>query len=59
MNLEEIVPIRIIHFDPVRREIVKKESELWENCLTYNPPPQYFDVGYVYAPYFPVQVKHD
>lgn len=55
MKLEELVPVRIIHFDPVIRKIVEpKNSEF--NCLAIgNPTPQFFDLGYVYYPYVPKQ----
>lgn len=49
----DLLPVQIIHFDPVRREIVRKESCDWRLLCVDNPPPQFFDPGYFYAPYIP------
>jgi hypothetical protein len=51
MKLDELVPVQIIRFDPVKREIVKPEKDL--TFLVDNPMPKFFDLGYFFSPYVP------
>lgn len=51
---QELLPIYIIHYDPVKREIVSPTTNNQYGSYYDNQTPQFFDLGYYYTPYIPV-----
>ena len=48
--MKDLLPIQIIHYDPVSRQVVELEQFSCHKLLCDYSPPQFFDVSNVNVP---------